>query len=268
MQTLNGETILFPILGDPIAQVRSPEFLTELLARREQNAIVPPMHVTPEDFTSTIQTLKAMQNVHGIVITIPHKIPSLKVCDVVSERAEFVGSVNIIRKQSNGQLYGDNVDGIGYLDGIKKEGFEVIGKRALLIGAGGAGSAVAFEILHRGAEHLSIFDVDNARLSSLVERLAARFPGRVSVGNQNPTGFDLVANVTPVGMRAGDPYPVQIEHLNGQQFVADAITKPAVSPMVEYARSLGCNTMVGAGMFNAEAEILVDFMLHDHPLEK
>ena len=267
MQTINGETKLFPILGDPIAQVRSPEFLTGILHRREENAIVPPMHVTPDKLVETVDILKAMQNVHGLVITVPHKIPSLKVCDAVSERAKFVGSVNIIRKQSDGSLYGDNVDGIGYMDGIKKEGFEVQGKRALLIGAGGAGSAVAFEILQRGAAYLAIFDVDADRLNSLVSRLNARFPGRVGAGDQNPTGFDLVANVTPVGMRAGDPYPVAVERLTGAQFVADAITKPAVSPMVEYARSLGCNTMVGAGMFNAEAEILVDFMLKDHEIK-
>lgn len=266
MTIITGETRIFPILGDPIAQVRSPQFLTQILQRREKNGIVPPMHVAPEHFIDVMQSLRKTQNVHGIVITIPHKIPALDACDLVSERAKFVGSVNIIRKQSNGQLYGDNVDGIGYLDGVKKEGFDVKGKRALLIGAGGAGSAVAFEILQREAEYLAIYDLDQDRLNSLIKRLNERFPNRAGVGDQDPTGFDFIANVTPVGMRAGDPYPVDVSKLNSKQFVADAITKPEVSPMVEHARSLGCNTMVGAGMFNAEAEILVDFMLRDHPI--
>lgn len=264
MTFISGETQLFPILGDPIAQVRSPEFLTKILHRREVNGIVPPMHVVPDKFQAVMQHLRSVKNVHGVVITIPHKIAALESCDLVSERAQFIGSVNIIRKLKDGRFYGDNVDGIGYLDGILKEGFSMSGKRALLIGAGGAGSAVAFEILARGASHLTIFDVDNARLTSLVERLSERFPSKVSIGDNNPTGFDLIANVTPVGMRPNDPYPVLVEHLNEQQFVADAITKPEVSPMVEYARALGCNTMVGAGMFNAEAEILVDFMLTEH----
>lgn len=264
---LNGETQLFPILGDPIAQVRSPEFLTKILERKGVNGIVPPMHVSPSTFVATMNTLRTIQNLHGIVITIPHKIPSLDVCDAVSKRAQFVGSVNIIRKQSDGRLYGDNVDGIGYMDGIKKEGFEVTNKRALLIGAGGAGSAVAYEILDRGADYLAIFDVDQTRLDSLITRLAQRFPGKVGAGSQDPSGFDLVANVTPVGMREGDPFPVEVDKLIAAQFVADAITKPEVSPMVQHARSIGCNTMVGAGMFNAEAEILVDFMLQDHQIE-
>ncbi|TYL48839.1 shikimate dehydrogenase family protein [Marinomonas sp. IMCC 4694] len=263
MTVITGDTRLFPILGDPIAQVRSPEFLTRILQRRQENGIVTPMHVAPEHFTQVMESLRYTQNVHGIVITIPHKIPALAACDSTSERAQFIGSVNIIRKQNDGLLYGDNVDGIGYLDGVKKEGFEVSNTRALLIGAGGAGSAVAFEILQRGAAYLAIFDLDQQRLHSLIERLNMRFPNRAGVGNQDPTGFDFIANVTPVGMRPNDPYPVDIHKLHSGQFVADAITKPEVSPMIEHARSLGCCTMVGAGMFNAEAEILVEFMLKD-----
>lgn len=258
---LNGETQLYPILGDPIAQVRSPQFLTALLHHRGINAQVPPFQVSSKDFANVIHALKQVQNVKGFVITIPHKIPSLDVCDHVSERAQFIGSVNIIHKTEDGLLKGDNVDGLGYLDGIEKEGFSVLNKRALLIGAGGAGSAVAFEILKRGATHLSVYDVDAQRLERLINALNVHFPGQASLGSTNPEGYDLIANVTPVGMRPNDPYPVEVEKFLSRQFVADAITKPEVSPMIEYARSLGCNTMVGAGMFNAEAEILVDFMV-------
>ncbi len=260
---LSGETRLFPIIGDPIAQVRSPEFLTAILERKGQNAIVPPMHVAPNNLSATMSVLKATQNVGGIVVTIPHKIPCLDYCDNASDRARFVGSVNIIRKLADGSLYGDNVDGIGYLDGIAKEGFTPEGKRALLIGAGGAGSAVAFEILQRDASFLAIHDVDTTRRDSLIARLDEKFPGKVGIGSTNPETFDLIANVTPVGMKEGDPYPVDVSRLNKSQFVADAITKPEISPMVNRARELGCKTMVGAGMFNAEAEILVDFMIDE-----
>lgn len=257
---LNGETQLFPILGDPIAQVRSPQFLSQILAERGVNAIVPPMQVKPENLDATVAVLRTTQNVRGIVVTIPHKVTCLAHCDQVSERAAFVGSVNIIRKTAEGELVGDNVDGIGYLDGIAKEGVEVQDKRFLLIGVGGAGSAVAFEVLQRGASYLAIHDLNAERRDAIIQSLASKFPNKVGVGSADPSGFDFVANVTPVGMREGDPYPVDVTKLKSQQFVADAITRPEVSPLVAYARSLGCNTMVGAGMFNAEAEILVDFM--------
>ncbi|APZ53607.1 shikimate dehydrogenase family protein [Salipiger abyssi] len=258
---LDGETILFPVIGDPIAQVRSPRFLSEILATRGVNALVPPLHIHAEHMTAAMESFRHMQNVRGLVITIPHKMASLAFCDVVSDRARFVGSVNVIHKDSEGRFIGDNVDGIGYLDGIKALGFEPAGKTALLIGAGGAGSAVAFEILDRGAAHLTISDLDETRLSRIVSALDEKFPGRVAAGSNDPTGMDLVANVTPCGMREGDPFPSDPALMSPETFVADAITRPEVSPMVAAARAKGCNTMTGAGMFNAEAERLVDFLL-------
>ncbi|MBT9385660.1 shikimate dehydrogenase [Pseudooceanicola sp. CBS1P-1] len=258
---LDGETILFPIIGDPIAQVRSPRYLTEILAARGVNAIVPPVHVHRDHVAATLESFRHLQNLRGVVVTIPHKIASIECCDVVSERARFVGSVNVIHKDAEGRLIGDNVDGYGYLDGIRALGFEVKDKCALLVGAGGAGSAVAYEILDRGAAHLSIADLDATRRDRIIAALDARFPGRVGPGSDDPTGMDLVANVTPCGMRAGDPFPADPAKMHAGQFVADAITRPEVSPMVAAARALGCKTMTGAGMFNAEAERLVDFLL-------
>ena len=258
---LNGETILFPIIGHPVAQVRSPQFLTEILAARGVNAIVPAFDVLPADVPGLIASFRATLNVRGIVITVPHKISALDFCDVLSDRAKFVGSTNVIHKDSEGRLIGDNLDGVGYLDGIKALGFDVAGKRALLVGAGGAGSAVAYEILDRGAAHLAIADLDDARRTRILAALEEKFPGRTSVGSDDPTGFDLVANVTPCGMREGDPFPADPAKMTPGQFVADAITKPEVSPMVAAARALGCATMTGAGMFNAQAELLVDYLL-------
>ncbi|HPE60397.1 MAG TPA: hypothetical protein PLB10_08670 [Thiolinea sp.] len=260
---LNGETRLFPIIGDPIAQVKSPQNLSHILQQRGVNALVIPLHVHPTDLPATMAVLKSTANIGGMAVTIPHKIPALDYCAELSERARFVGSVNIIRKRADGSLVGDNVDGIGYLDGIHKEGFDITGKRALLVGVGGAGAAVAFEILQRDAAFLAIHDLNAERRDSVVQRLAERFPGRVAAGSGNPESFDLVANVTPVGMKAGDPYPVEVEKLLATQFVADAITRPEVSPLVQFAHDLGCKTMTGAGMFNAEAAILVDYLLGD-----
>ena len=258
---LNGETRLYPIIGDPIAQVRSPQYLSAILAARGENAIVPPMHLHPDDVAAAMQTFRQIRNLGGLLVTIPHKIAALAHCDAVSERATFIGSVNVIHKTADGRLIGDNVDGLGYLDGIEKRGFSVDGKRALLVGVGGAGSAVAYEILARGASHLEIADLAIERRDAVIAALQARFPGRVSAGSDDPSGVDLVANVSPCGMRESDPYPADPSLMNKNQFVADSITRPEVTPMLIAARELGCNTMTGAGMFDAEAERLVDFLL-------
>ena len=257
--TLTGETRLYYIVGDPIAQVKSPPSLTAILVGRGVNALVVPAHVVPADLDLFMQAARATRNVDGIVVTVPHKIAALAYCDDASERARFAGSTNVMHRSPDGRWTGDNTDGQGYLDGIAACGFDIAGKTALLVGAGGAGSAIAYEILARGAAHLKVHDIDAAR--RIVGRLTERFPGRVGVGDADPTGVDLVANATPLGMREGDPLPVDASKLTGSQFVADVITKPAISPLLVLARSTGCATMPGAGMFDAQAQLLVDRML-------
>lgn len=255
---LDGETRLYPILGDPIGQVKSPALLSAILAERGENALVVPMHVAPADLATTVTALKSVRNVEGLIATVPHKAATLALCDVPSERARYAGSVNVMRRLADGTWAGDNTDGQGYLDGVAAEGFDVAGKAALLIGAGGAGAAVAFEILSRGATELAIHDIDADRRDALMGRLAERFAGRVRAGGTDPRGFALVADVTPLGMRPSDPLPVNAELLSSDQFVACAVTKPEITPLLAAARERGCATMPGRGMFDAQATLLVD----------
>lgn len=256
--TLDGETRLHFIVGDPIAQVKSPASLTAILNARRINAMVLPVQVAAADFPAFMAAARAMRNLDAIIVTVPHKIAALGFCDAASERARFAGSANVLRRREDGTWIGDNTDGQGHLDGIAARGFDVAGKTALLVGAGGAGSAIAYEILARGAAHLRVHDVDAARRDRLVARLAERFPGRASAGDGDPEGVDLVANATPLGMRPGDPLPVDPRRLEAAQFVSDVVTKPEIPALIAAARALGCGTMPGTAMFQAQAELLVD----------
>ena len=258
---LSGETIVFPIIGDPIAQVRSPQYLTAIMHRRMINGIVPPVHVSANDLSTVIEGLSRTQNVQGIVVTIPHKVSMTQFCTSLTERAQFSGAINVMRRLPDGTFKGDHLDGIGYLDGMLNQGIDVSGKRVLQIGIGGAGSAVCYEMLARNAGELGLYDVNKDRLQETIEKLSLKFPGRVFATSNDPTGFDVIANVTPVGMKPDDPFPVQIENLSGEMAVADAITKPSVTALIHHARDLGCSTMSGADMFDAEAEALVDFLI-------
>lgn len=262
---LDGETRVFLIVGDPIAQVKSPSGLSAILAARGVNALVIPAHVVPADLAGFLAGVRRMRNLDGIVATVPHKAAALGWCDIATERGAVAGAVNVLRRQPDGRWWGDNTDGQGYLDGIAAEGFKPEGRRALLVGAGGAGSAIAYEILARGAAHLAVHDVDIARRDALLARLAARFPGKAGIGGRDPRGFDLIANATPLGMQAEDPLPIEVEHLGAGQFVAEAVTKPEVTPLLVAARAAGCGTMTGAGMFGAQAELLVDMLLAGGP---
>lgn len=256
---LDGETRLIPILGDPIGQVKSPALLTAALAQQGLNAIVPPFHAPAADFAAIVAGLKLVGNVDGLVITVPHKFSAASVCDRLSDQARFLGGANVIRREADGAWFGDHCDGQGYIAGIRAQGGEVQGRSVLLIGAGGAGSAIAYEFLRQGASELAIHDADTVRRDSLIARLNGEFSGRARAGSTDPGGFDIIANATPMGMQPDDPLPVQADRLNAAQFVADCVTRPEITPMIAAARAIGCNTMTGLGMFNGVAERMVAF---------
>lgn len=261
MIELSGETRIFPIVGDPIAQVRSPKFLTEIMESKGINGIVPPLQVKPENIEQFFSTIEQTQNIDGLVVTLPHKTAALSFCDQVTNRASIIGSVNITRRLSDGRFVGDNTDGEAYVTAVRNCGGNPEGKRVIQIGVGGAGSAVAYEFLAQGAAELHIFDLDQERLESSVNKLDTQFPGRVfKAASNDPSGMDIVANVTPVGMRETDPTPVPVDKLSSDMFYADAITKPAITRLGEAARALGCKASAGADMFDAQALKLVEFM--------
>lgn len=260
LASLNGETRVIFIIGDPVAQVKSPALLTARMAARGENAVVIPGHIAPRDLPAFMASLEILQNAPGLVITVPHKQAMPGYCAAVTDRARHAGAVNVMRRTARGWL-GDMTDGMGYVNGIRAEGGQIEGKTVLLVGAGGAGSAIAYEFLARGAAHLAVHDLDQARRDGLIARLEEAFPDQLSIGSDDPTGFDIVANATPLGMRAGDPLPVQTDKLTATQFAACPITSPEVSPFIAAARARGCASMPGIGMFRAQEELLVDALL-------
>ncbi|MGV6875039.1 shikimate dehydrogenase family protein [Pseudochelatococcus sp. B33] len=257
---IDGETRIFPILGHPIGQVKSPASLSAIMAGRGFNGMVVPLDILPEDLTAWLAQAWAMRNVDGLVVTVPHKVACLGFCARVSDRARASGAVNIMIRDADGWI-GDATDGHGCLDGIEAEGFGVAGKPALLVGAGGAGSAIAYEILARGASELALHDIDAGRRDTLIARLNDAFPGKARAGSADPRGFALVVNATPLGMREGDPLPVETDLLTADQFVADVVTRPAVPPLIAAARARGCATMPGSGMFDAQAVLLAELLM-------
>lgn len=255
----SGRTRIYAVVGDPIEQVRSPEAMTQLFAARGEDAIVIPMHVVSAALPPLLHALHDVGNLGGILITVPHKRVAAGLCGSMTDRAHFVGAVNVVRRAGAG-WYGDNTDGVGYLDGVERKGFAIAGKRALLVGCGGAGVAIAFEILLRGAAELVIHDIDDARQQEVHAQLIRRYPRRVAIGSNDPAGFDLIANATPLGMRAGDPPPVNLSRLEPEQFVACVVTAATVTPLIAAAQALGCPTMTGVEMFDAQAGTLADFL--------
>ena len=257
---LNGETRVFCIVGDPIAQVKSPASVTQAMNALGHNCVMVPMHVTPANFDGFMAGASLAKNLDGIIATVPHKFAAYARCATATDRAHFLGSANILRRNQDGGWHGDMSDGQGFVSGIRIAGCNPRGRRALVIGAGGAGSAIALALVEAGATELAIHDTDIVRRDALVARLKDRCAA-VHAGSVDPSGYTLVVNATPIGMRAGDPYPVQVEGLTSDMFVGEVITAPAVTPLIEAARRLGCATQVGGGMYDAQLDLMCDFLL-------
>ena len=129
------------------------------------------------------------------------------------------------------------------------------------MGAGGAGSAIALALAEAGVAALAVHDADAARRDGLLRTLAEMGGAEARAGSPDPAGFDLVVNATPAGMRPGDALPVLADRLEGRMFVADVVTAPEITPMLQAARALGCGTQTGVGMFTAQLELIADFLL-------
>lgn len=260
-QALSGATRVHFIVGDPIAQVKSPAGVTQAFRDAGRNAVCIPAHVTPADLAGWTKGVSLAQNVDGIIVTVPHKFSCFELCATTSDRAGFLKAVNTLRRNADGSWHGDMFDGMGYVEALKSKGCEPQGQRALLVGAGGAGSAIAYSLMTAGVKELAVHDADVVRRDALVARLASLGLGRVSAGNSDPSGFDLCINATPIGMKDGDPHPIDSTKFTAQQFVGCVITTPAVPPMIAMARAKGCNTLTGADMFARVRDLMVQFLL-------
>lgn len=256
---IDGSTRLFFIVGDPIAQVKSPEAFNRVFAAAGLNAVLLPLNVDTNGVDAFMQGVKRTRNVDGIVMTVPHKFAGYRHCDEASERARFLQAANVLRPDADGRWRGDMVDGLGYVAALRKAGCEIKGRRVLLVGAGGAGCAIGEALIGAGVSSLAIHDEDAGRRDGLVELLAGLGKSPVRAGSRDPAGADIVINATPMGMRPEDPLPVAVDHLAASMFVGDVITVPVVSPLLDAARERGCKTMTGAQMYDGVLDLMLEF---------
>lgn len=256
-----GATRLYVIVGHPIAQVCSPAGVSAAFAARGHDGILVPVEVAPADLLDFLAVATRLKNLDGIVVTIPHKFTCYRACASATGRAHFLKTVNLMRRRADGAWHGDMVDGLGFVGAARAKGIAPAGMRALLVGAGGAGSAIALELVGAGVSELAIHDSLAQRRDELVDRLNGLGKAPVRAGTMDPAGFDFVANATPAGMKDGDPLPVDVARLAPSAYCGCVITKPEVSPFIAAARKRGCVTGTGTDMYQQHQSIMVDFLL-------
>lgn len=260
-ETLDGATRLFPIIGDPIRFVKSPQQLTRGFSARGHNALCLPMQVANDDLKVVMRALTLTGNVDGLLITMPHKQSAFAYCTSSSETARLLGAVSVMRRNADGTWHGDMLDGRAFVKAQTDHGARVKGGRALLIGAGAAGSAIAVALLAAGISELIIHDADESRSAWLAGRLGESGRRRVRVGPADPTGCTLVFNATPMGLADEDPLPVRRDLLDASMFVGDVIAGQGITRLLAAAQSAGCKTANGVQMVDAVQEMMLDFLL-------
>ena len=262
LDRLSGETRLFPIIGDPIATVKSPGQLTSGFDRRGHNAACIPMLVSLAALDAVMDGLSATPNVDGLLVTMPHKGSAAKRCATLSERAKLLSAVSVARRNQDGSWHGDILDGLAFVKAQIDAGARPQGAKVLLLGAGSAGSAIALALLDAGVRELTIHDshADQAeRLFDLLRKHNAK--AKLSVGPADPTGCDMVCNASPAGMKEGDPMPVPAGSFQQSMFVGDVVAGHGTTPFLAAAQKVGCKTASGVQMVEAVQEMMLDFML-------
>jgi shikimate dehydrogenase len=255
---ITGSTRVLGIIGNPIRQVRAPEVWTAMFERNGVDAVCIPMQVTAVGLGAFLEGAKALRNFAGLIVTIPHKPASLSQVAFPTVRAKQVGVVNVIRVQDDGQWVGDILDGVGFVGGLMARGQRVQGRKALVVGTGGAGTAIAFAIAEAGASEVAVFDMNESRAKDVAARIGATgVPSRLAPADAD--GFDLIVNASPVGMKAEDPLPINLERLRSDAIVADAVVHPQMTKLLTAASERGCFVQPGIHMMDAQIASMADF---------
>ena len=261
---ITGKTAIVLMFADPVDHIRGTALINDQFAALSLDAVIAPIHVHPGDLAQCLDAVRLMHNVRGLGITIPHKIAAVPLMDELSHSARRLGAVNFIRRNPDGTLTGTNTDGIGFVSGLAANGVELDGKRALVVGVGGVGRAIALALVDKGLQELVLANRDAAKAEALAREIAELAPAcRVRVveahGPDALDGIDLLVNATSLGMRQGDPLPLSLDRLGRETVVAEVIVNPTMTPLLEAATARGCKIVGGAEMLKPQPRLVAEF---------
>lgn len=246
---ISGKTTLIAHLGYPTETFKSPMIYNPWFEKHEIDAVVVPMGVKPDDYMSFLPSLFRMTNIRGALVTMPHKIATTQLVDEMTPTAQIAGACNAILLRADGSLLGDQFDGAGFVRGVQRKGCRLEGAKVMLSGSGGVGSAIAASLAAAGVGTLALFDLNSASVQALAGRLREHYPKLdIVMGSNDPAGFDVVVNATPLGMREDDPLPFDVSRISSNAFVGEVVMKSEYTPLLRAAMEKGCTVQVGTDM--------------------
>ena len=246
---ISGKTRVIAHLGYPTEAFKAPMIYNPWFEQQGIDAVVVPLGVKAEAYAEVLAALSKVTNLHGALVTMPHKVSTLALADELTPTARIAGACNALLLRPDGTWLGDQFDGAGFVRGVQRKGRAVAGSRVLVSGSGGVGSAIAASLAAAGAAELALFDPRAESAEALRERLVSHYPQLVvRTGSNDPAGYDIVVNATPLGMNADDPLPFDLDRIASSSFVGEVVMKSEYTPLLQGALAKGCAVQVGTDM--------------------
>jgi shikimate dehydrogenase len=257
---INGNTELIAHIGYPTHSFKAPMIYNPFFVKHDINAVVVPMGCKPDDFSVFLKSVFQLSNIRGALITMPHKVTTVGLLDEVSATVKVAGACNAVKRTEDGRLVGDMFDGEGFVRGVQRKGFDLTGKRVLVVGSGGVGCAIAASLAGAKIAAITLFDVNAASAEALGQRLKQNYPHiEVSTGSNDPAGHDLVVNATPMGMNEGDALPMDVSRISPDAFVGEVVMKTEMTAFLQAAKNRGCRVQVGSDMLFEQIPAYLEF---------
>ena len=257
---IRGTTTLIAHIGYPTHTFKSPMIYNPYFEHAGIDAVVVPMGVKAEDFAHALRSIFKFTNIRGALITMPHKVSACGLVDELSATAQIAGACNAIVLRPDGTLLGDMFDGAGFVRGVLRKGVRLTGARALVVGCGGVGCAIAASLAAAGVAEIGLFDKQAASAEGLAARLHTHYAAlKVGTGFNDPAGFDVVVNATPMGMNEGDALPMDVSRIAPTTFVGEVVMKAEMTAFLAAAKARGCAVQIGSDMLFEQIPAYLEF---------
>jgi shikimate dehydrogenase len=237
---INGKTVLYGIVGNPVSHSLSPAMHNAALVASDINAVYLPFPAP--DITAAVTGIRGL-GVQGVSVTIPHKEAVMDLLDIVDPVADKIGAVNTIINKS-GILTGLNTDWLGATRALE-EVIDLNGAKAAILGAGGSARAIGFGLLERGTA-FTLCSRTESRGRSLADELGCAW---ISLDDARQLSGDILINATSVGMVPHiDKSPLAEETVSRFQVVMDIVYAPMKTRLLQEAERNGCTIINGLEM--------------------
>ena len=257
---INGKTTLIAHLGYPTESFKAPLIYNPWFDSKGIDAVVVPMGVKAEDYAAFFGKVMKLSNIRGALVTMPHKVTTVGLLDEASTAVKVAGSCNAVLVREDGRIVGDMFDGAGFARGLKRKGFDARGKSCLISGTGGVGSAIAASLAAAGVAKIGLYDATAGAADGLADRLRKHYPAlEVRTGSNDPSGYALVVNGTPLGMKEGDPLPMDVSRISPSTLVGEVVMKQEMTPFLRAVAARGCKYQVGTDMLFEQIPAYLEF---------